>query len=146
MLSFFHCMFFTSLSKINVHRCIYFWVFNTIPLIDLSVSVSIPFVPKPEVTEPPGSRDKGTSARPVASDPSGLSLCYEQFLGPGYTPSSITPRRSSTPRCCNMPRITGSKDHRGRSTPRSSDTPRSTEALTHSGSQMTPQHISQYPA
>jgi hypothetical protein len=69
---------------------------------------------------------------------SGLGQCPEQTLG---TTSPTTPRGSSTPRCSNMPRITGSLDHRitgsqelghtrisgserGSLTPRSSDTHR----------------------
>jgi hypothetical protein len=42
MLSFFHCIFLASLSKIKVSVSFYFWVCNSIPLINMSVSVPIP--------------------------------------------------------------------------------------------------------
>jgi len=44
MLSFFYCIFLASLSKIKCALSVwfYFWVFNSIPLVNLSASVSTP--------------------------------------------------------------------------------------------------------
>jgi hypothetical protein len=91
--------------------------------------------PTLEVTGTSGTWAPRNSTQPVAWVPSGLGQCPEQTLGANFTASPTTLRRSSTPRCSNTPRITGSKapkslatpgsqGTRGSLTPRSSDTPR----------------------
>ena len=72
--------------------------------------------------------------------PSGLGQCPEQTLGTNSTASPTTPRRSSTPRHSNLPRIIGSQDHRIKGAWSHQDlrVPEATwlqGALTHPGSQ-----------
>jgi hypothetical protein len=58
---------------------------------------------------PQGSRDAGTPTQLVAQVPSGLSLCPEQTLYDWSAPIPTISRGSPTPRCSEMPWITGSQ-------------------------------------
>lgn len=60
----------------------------------------------PKTQSPPGSRDTGNPAQPQHRS---LSVWTCALSTEDFAPKCITLRRSPTPRCCNMPIITGEK-------------------------------------